>query len=472
MSTDVAINVDLNLQNMSKAFGQIPQIMKASGDKGAAAMKKAGDSVAANFTGKIKSAVGETSAMVSGKLTGGFKTLGATGAAAGKSITAAFAPLLPILAPLAAIGGVGFAMKARMNEAKSYRESLRDLEGQMGRLNEIDQRLGYTSEANRQKMRDLQIQVEQLNFANRNLTDADKEREAKMAELGGRVQALGATILDSVMKVMDTLEPAMSWVVGMMEGALPTAIAVVETVFKEWKTGVALAVVGVELTLVRWYEKTKHMFTEQLPYAFTWFVENASTIFTDFGHNVISVFSNIGKNIWDFIKAIKAAMRGEGWKFKATAIFADTVNNTTPFEPPERQKSEREQNLEKENEMLMRKIGDTFTKSYAEASGNLERNQRHQQELLAGVTAPISAKEMEKIMENSQKSSTSDLVGAWQNIQNNFSNRNPTIVAADMEVAAIKAADQAQANRDAQQLAELRGIKQAMQKGGGAAAYS
>lgn len=466
----VSFSLELDMKPLEAQLASIPKGFEMAAAKGTVSMKKASDSISKSFSGKALSGVKNLTAGIGTGLVSGFKSASAAAAAFGTTLMASLGPLAAVLAPLAGIAGAAMAIKGRMTEVKAYRESLRDLQGEQERLQAIDKALGYQSDENRQKMRDLQIEIENLRFANRNLTESDIEREQKNAETMAKLTALKDTVVDVMMGVMDTLQPAFTWIVDGLEKWLIPGMGALMTAWTNGWDVIELATVSAQLGVVKAFENVKYYLTSYIPAAVSYFSKNWKSIFSDLYHNTFQLFTNMGKMIGNFFSSIGKLVRGGKWEFSLGKITEGMVQTTPGFEAPEREKSETEKGLEARMSELATKIGEGYQKNTDWVAERFDANFTKRMGDLAGRMTPISGAEMQKIMEGSQKSSTSDLVGAWQSVQSNFSNRNPAVMAADKQIAEERKIAAEQAGRDGQLLGAVKEVVRAVEKGAVAAA--
>lgn len=465
----VSFALELDMKPLEGQLAAIPKGFEMAAAKGTASMKKASDNISKSFSGKALTGVKNLATGIGTGLVGGLKSAAAAAAAFGTTLMASLGPLAAVLAPLAGIAGAALAIKGRMTEVKAYRESLRDLQGEQERLQAIDKALGYQSDENRQKMRDLQIEIENLRFANRNLTESDIEREQKMAETMAKLTALKDTVVDVTMGVMDVLQPAFTWIVdGLEKWLIPGMGALMAAWTNGWDV-IELATVSAQLGVVKAFENVKYYLTSYIPAAVSYFAKNWKGIFSDLYTNTIQLFTNMGKMISNFFSSIKNWVKGGKWEFSLGKITEGMVQTAPEFKAPEREKSETEKGLEARMGELAAKIGEGYQKNTDWVAERFDANLTKRNDDLAGRTTPISAPEMQKIMEGSQKSSTSDLVGAWQNVQSNFSNRNPAVMAADKQIAEERKIAAEQAGRDGQLLGAVNSVVRAIERGGGGA---
>ena len=117
----------------------------------------------------------------------------------------------------------------RVDKVKGYRESLRDLNGQMERNNEIAKINPGLAMEMTERNRDLQIQIDNLNWSNRNLTEEDIKREEELAKLGARWDALKENVTDYAMSLLDVVTPAIEWVISVFEKGMVPVLAGLST---------------------------------------------------------------------------------------------------------------------------------------------------------------------------------------------------------------------------------------------------
>ena len=311
----------------------------------------------------------------------------------------------------------------RVDKAKAYRESIRDLTGEMERNNEIARiNPGLTMEMI-EKNRDLQIAIDNVNFAYRDLSEEDKKREERLSELQARWTAVNETITDVSMTIMDGLLPVFDWVVSAVEKNLVPAMAALSTIWTNGWDVIQLAVISAELSCVKVFNNLKYYFTDYLPAAMQWFAENWKNIFSDLGYNLMQFCTNVGKNIKALWNAIKNYIKTGNWDFVGTALTEGMISTVKEFKAPERKKTEQEDILEKLLNETSEKVAKGYTNNYNWTAEKLDRNKKKAEEDRTGKNAPVGKAEQEKLMMSSPKASTSDLVGAYMNIQTSVANR-------------------------------------------------
>ena len=84
-----------------------------------------------------------------------------------------------------------------------------------------------------------------------------------------------------------------------------------EWAVKNWKNLLALALLGVAHSFVRFGNQVRHLFTEMLPTAITWWVNNIFEVFADVGRMIGTFYKNLGKNTITFFKNLPKLMTGQ-----------------------------------------------------------------------------------------------------------------------------------------------------------------
>lgn len=398
--------------------------------------------------------------------------LGATGSKAGKNIGAALIKGIGgAVAGIAAVGkqiygalgvdrfvddmkkkvselvNITDKIYGRVDKAKTYRESIRDLTGEMERNNEIARINPGLTMAMIEKNRDLQIAIDNVNFAYRDLSEEDKKREEQLSELQSRWSAVNETITDVGMTILDALLPAFDWIVSAVEKNLVPAMAALSTIWTNGWDIIQLALTSAELVIVKGFNNLVYFFTKYLPSAIQWFAKNWKNIFKDLGNNLLQFCNNVGKNIKALWNAIMNYFKTGKWDFVATSLTEGMVRTAEKFKPPERDESDKEKELEKTQQELSNKIVQGYVNNFNWVAEKLDRNKKKAEEDRSGKNTPVGKAEQEKLMMSSPKASTSDLVGAYMNIQTSVANRfqerlvNKQIEAAnrnaDRQIAAI-----------------------------------
>lgn len=312
---------------------------------------------------------------------------------------------------------------SRVDKAKTYRESIRDLTGEMERNNEIARINPSLTMAMIEKNRDLQIAIDNVNFAYRDLSEEDKKREELLSELQARWTAVNETITDVGMTILDALLPAFDWIVSTVEKNLVPAMAALSTIWTNGWDIIQLALTSAELVIVKGFNNLVYFFTKYLPSAIQWFAKNWKNIFKDLGNNLLQFCSNVGKNIKALWNAIMNYFKTGKWDFVATSLTEGMVRTAEKFKPPEREKSDKEKELEKTQQELSNKIVQGYVNNFNWVAEKLDRNKKKAEEDRTGKNAPVGKAEQEKLMMSSPKASTSDLVGAYMNIQTSVANR-------------------------------------------------
>lgn len=129
-----------------------------------------------------------------------------------------------------------------------------------------------------------------------------------------------------------------------------------------------------------------------------------------------------------------------------------------------RQKSEREKELEGKVKPLIDKIGKDIDDSTKEAAANLAKNKAYRKEVTDGLNAPITDTEVNQQNAQRQAATTSDAVGAFMRINNAVANRNPALLAAEKQIKHDDKLANEQAKRDETTQKKLDGVETAIRE--------
>jgi len=144
----------------------------------------------------------------------------------------------------------------------------------------------------------------------------------------------------------------------------------------------------------------------------------------------------------------------------------DSGNILPEWEGPSwnRQKSEREKELEGQVKPLIDKIGKDIDDSTKEAAANLAKNKAYRKEVTDGLNAPITDTEVNQQNMQRQAATTSDAVGAFMRINNAVANRNPALLAAEKQIKHDDKLANEQAKRDETTQKKLDGVETAIRE--------
>lgn len=129
-----------------------------------------------------------------------------------------------------------------------------------------------------------------------------------------------------------------------------------------------------------------------------------------------------------------------------------------------RQKSEREKELEGQVKPLIDQIGKDIDDSTKEAAANLAKNKAYRKEVTDGLNAPITDTEVNQQNMQRQAATTSDAVGAFMRINNAVANRNPALLAAEKQIKHDDKLANEQAKRDETTQKKLDGVETAIRE--------
>lgn len=130
----------------------------------------------------------------------------------------------------------------------------------------------------------------------------------------------------------------------------------------------------------------------------------------------------------------------------------------------DRQKSEREKELEGQVKPLIDQIGKDIDDSTKEAAANLAKNKAYRKEVTDGLHSPITDTEINKQNMQRQAATTSDAVGAFMRINNAVANRNPALLAAEKQIKHDDKLANEQAKRDETTQKKLDGVETAIRE--------
>jgi hypothetical protein len=148
---------------------------------------------------------------------------------------------------------------------------------------------------------------------------------------------------------------------------IKTAFQVVGFVFKNFDDMVTLGLLMATLTIVKFANDVKYIFTTVIPTYLLWFYNNWKNIFMDLWNGTKAILTNLWTNMKNFFQAVKDWISGKGFNFEWTGLL-EGFKRTTEQLPDiaKRQMSPFEEGLQTEIDRiggeLGKKFADTFEK--------------------------------------------------------------------------------------------------------------
>lgn len=175
------------------------------------------------------------------------------------------------------------------------------------------------------------------------------------------VQPVLETFVDFVINwgqtIASVMQPTFEW---LGELALNTFTAI-ETVLYNFGDSWNLVLNGAALALVKFGNDSVHFFTDTIPTAVKWFVENAGNLLQDYANFQMTVTMNLLTNIKDFIVATWNVLQGGEFDWKMTGLldgFESTLKELPEFQ--DRLQTEAEKILQSEIDASAERIGADF----------------------------------------------------------------------------------------------------------------
>jgi hypothetical protein len=178
------------------------------------------------------------------------------------------------------------------------------------------------------------------------------------------------------------MRPTFEW---LGEQAVTTFTAI-ETVLYNFGDYWQLTMDTVALAMVKFVNDTVHFFTNTLPTAIKWFVDNAGNLLMDYFNFQKTMWTNVAVNAKDFMLALWATITGGDYDWKMTGLlegFESTLKELPQFQ--ERLQSATEQVLQNSIDHSAERIGSEFNRRYAknkEIYENLFKSEKKELEAL------------------------------------------------------------------------------------------
>ena len=159
-----------------------------------------------------------------------------------------------------------------------------------------------------------------------------RDYEKALDEAAGTAKQIAETQLDNVAGELTKIGSVSSGIILELYGKLQVWLKDYLARFRAGLTvmGVVINNMGLlwdifwtkaKLSMVTWWEDTKHLFSTVIPDLLKWFQRNWAHLFLDLLSGTEAIFVNMGKNIGNFFKNVWSWLKGDETDFKWTALL-------------------------------------------------------------------------------------------------------------------------------------------------------